>query len=301
MSDIVTRCPECQIAFRAEPSQLSAAGGLVRCGTCLVVFNAQEYIEQPDSEALNVEYLPYVLDKFEDLGGATGQLEEELNNVLDGRLDQAIDHEIMDAKLASSAENHSKFADMLDQLLEDSITDQVDISNPFALDEALTQPEPESTKSKLPAVAALLLALSLLAAALVYVNSARLSLNPQYRSALEVLCQHTQCAIAEYRDLSEIEVTQFTMLSDPQLPGSIDMQLLMVNRAAYSQRLPGLKILFTDLEQLPVAQRIIPAAEYQLYLPTPGKLMSPGQGSKIEMRLADPGPAATNYAIELLD
>jgi hypothetical protein len=166
---------------------------------------------------------------------------------------------------------------------------------------ALIQPEPESTKSRLPAVAALLLALLLLAAALVYVNSARLSLNPQYRSALEALCQHTQCAIAEYRDLSEIEVTQLTMLSDSQLPGSINMQLLMVNRAAYSQRLPGLKILFTDLEQLPVAQRIIPAAEYQLYLPTPGKLMSPGQESKIEMLLADPGPAATNYAIELLD
>jgi hypothetical protein len=43
----------------------------------------------------------------------------------------------MDAELASSAENHSKFADMLDQILEDSVTDQVDISNPFALDEGV--------------------------------------------------------------------------------------------------------------------------------------------------------------------
>jgi hypothetical protein len=79
------------------------------------------------------------------------------------------------------------------------------------------------------------------------------------------------------------------------------MQLTMINRAAFSQRLPGLKILFTDLEQLPVAQLIIPAAEYQLYLPTQDKLMRPGQRSKIEMKLADPGPAATNYAIVLLD
>jgi predicted Zn finger-like uncharacterized protein len=301
MSDIVTRCPECQIAFRAEPSQLSAAGGLVRCGTCLAVFNAEKYIEQPDSESLNVEYLPYVLDKFDDLGGATDQLEEELNNVLNERLDQEIDHEIMDAELVSSAENHGKFADILDQILEDSVTDQTDIPNPFAIDEVLTDPAPVSTRSRLPTVAALLVALSLLAAAFVYVNSARLSLNPQYRSALQTLCQYAQCAIAEYRDLSEIEVTQFTVLSDPQLLGSIRMQLLIVNRAAFSQRLPGLKILFTDLEQLPVAQQIIPAAEYQLHLQTQGKLMKPGQRSKIEMQLADPGATAINYAIELLD
>jgi predicted Zn finger-like uncharacterized protein len=301
MSDIVTRCPECQIAFRAEPSQLSAAGGLVRCGTCLAVFNAQEYIEQPDSETLNVGYLPYVLDKLDDLGGATDQLEEELNNVLEGRLDQEIDHEIMDAEQVSRAENTSKFADMLDQILEDSAADQTDIFNPFAVDEALTEPAPASSRSRLPAVAALLLALSLLAAAFVYVNSARLSLNPQYRSALQALCQYAQCAIAEYRDLSEIEVAQFIMLSDPQLSGSISMQLLIVNRAAFSQRLPGLKILFTDLEQLPVAQQIISAAEYQLYMETQGKLMKPGQRSKIEMQLADPGSAAINYAIELLD
>jgi predicted Zn finger-like uncharacterized protein len=301
MSDIVTRCPECQIAFRAEPSQLSAAGGLVRCGTCLAVFNAEKYIEQPDSESLNVEYLPYVLDKFDDLGGATDQLEEELNNVLNERLDQEIDHEIMDAELVSSAENHGKFADILDQILEDSVTDQTDIPNPFTIDEVLTDPAPVSTRSRLPTVAALLVALSLLAGAFVYVNSARLSLNPQYRSALQTLCQYAQCAIAEYRDLSEIEVTQFTVLSDPQLLGSIRMQLLIVNRAAFSQRLPGLKILFTDLEQLPVAQQIIPAAEYQLHLQTQGKLMKPGQRSKIEMQLADPGATAINYAIELLD
>lgn len=301
MSDIVTRCPECNIAFRAEPSQLSAAAGLVRCGTCLAVFNAVEHIEQPGSDTINVDYLPYVLDKFEDLGEATDQLEEQLNSVLDGRLEQEIDHEIMDTELVSSAENHGKFGDMLGQILEDSVSDQADLPNPFTLDEALTQPEVESTRSRLPAFAALLLALSVLAAALVYVNSARLSLNPQYRSSLEILCQHAGCAMAEYRNLTEIEVTQLTMLSHPQLTGSISMQLLVTNRSAHSQRFPKLKIVFTDLEQQPVAQRIIPAAEYQLKQPAQNRLMKPGQQTRIDMQLVDPGPAAINYSIKLLD
>ena len=35
-----TRCPECQTTFRVTDSQLAAAAGMVRCGTCMHVFNA---------------------------------------------------------------------------------------------------------------------------------------------------------------------------------------------------------------------------------------------------------------------
>ncbi len=43
MQDIVTRCPECRIAFRATQIQLQAANGLVRCGACLHVFNGRDH------------------------------------------------------------------------------------------------------------------------------------------------------------------------------------------------------------------------------------------------------------------
>lgn len=36
----ITRCPRCGTAFRASKSQLTAANGLVRCGSCLSVFRA---------------------------------------------------------------------------------------------------------------------------------------------------------------------------------------------------------------------------------------------------------------------
>jgi len=41
-SHTVTRCPKCGTAFRVTPSQLSAAKGAVRCGSCLTVFKALE-------------------------------------------------------------------------------------------------------------------------------------------------------------------------------------------------------------------------------------------------------------------
>ena len=38
----ITRCPQCQTYFRLFPEQLEAADGMVRCGTCLAIFNAHE-------------------------------------------------------------------------------------------------------------------------------------------------------------------------------------------------------------------------------------------------------------------
>jgi predicted Zn finger-like uncharacterized protein len=41
---IITRCPKCGTAFRVTPTQLQSAKGAVRCGSCLHVFKAQDYI-----------------------------------------------------------------------------------------------------------------------------------------------------------------------------------------------------------------------------------------------------------------
>ncbi len=40
----ITRCPKCGTAFRVTPSQLQSAKGAVRCGSCLNVFKAQQYL-----------------------------------------------------------------------------------------------------------------------------------------------------------------------------------------------------------------------------------------------------------------
>ncbi|MHC8409349.1 DUF3426 domain-containing protein [Pseudomonas sp. Hz4] len=43
----VTQCPHCQTSFRVSHTQLSVARGVVRCGSCLQVFNAaQQLLEQ---------------------------------------------------------------------------------------------------------------------------------------------------------------------------------------------------------------------------------------------------------------
>ncbi len=52
MSDQVTRCPNCLVAFKVSPAQLQAANGLARCGACLTIFDArQQLTELPETLA----------------------------------------------------------------------------------------------------------------------------------------------------------------------------------------------------------------------------------------------------------
>ncbi len=47
----VTRCPKCETSFRVTDAHLKSAKGAVRCGSCLHIFNARDYIIQKEKES----------------------------------------------------------------------------------------------------------------------------------------------------------------------------------------------------------------------------------------------------------
>lgn len=51
MADMITRCPNCATAFRISDAVLLSAKGMVRCGSCLTVFNAKQFLETPPKKA----------------------------------------------------------------------------------------------------------------------------------------------------------------------------------------------------------------------------------------------------------
>ncbi len=56
---LVTRCPACGTAFRAQPAQLAAQSGTVRCGKCGELFNGvAALISQSEEERLALEPSP---------------------------------------------------------------------------------------------------------------------------------------------------------------------------------------------------------------------------------------------------
>lgn len=59
MPDMITRCPKCATAFRISDNLLKSAKGMVRCGSCLQVFNASAHLEaRPASPTPNAPPTP---------------------------------------------------------------------------------------------------------------------------------------------------------------------------------------------------------------------------------------------------
>lgn len=54
----VTQCPHCQTSFRVSHAQLSVARGMVRCGSCLQVFNAAKQLLEQRIGAVNAHAEP---------------------------------------------------------------------------------------------------------------------------------------------------------------------------------------------------------------------------------------------------
>jgi predicted Zn finger-like uncharacterized protein len=55
---LVTRCPSCATAFRAQREQLAARAGRVRCGRCGAVFDAIRALVEEGTEPLRLEPSP---------------------------------------------------------------------------------------------------------------------------------------------------------------------------------------------------------------------------------------------------
>ena len=52
MTEMITRCPKCATAFRISEVHLKSAKGVVRCGSCLNIFDARAHIESPKSKPI---------------------------------------------------------------------------------------------------------------------------------------------------------------------------------------------------------------------------------------------------------
>jgi len=50
MSDAITRCPKCHTSFKVTQDILNSARGSVRCGSCLMIFNAKENLISGNEE-----------------------------------------------------------------------------------------------------------------------------------------------------------------------------------------------------------------------------------------------------------
>jgi len=124
MPDIITSCPECHAQYKLTPEQLAVAGGKVRCGACMTVFQASPAPVRAAPPTAAAEKPPTTMSKpqrssfvNEDDDKLLGGFDDEL---IDDGLDDFDDGLDEQAPYKKPEESKMEFSPEFDQVLRDN-------------------------------------------------------------------------------------------------------------------------------------------------------------------------------------
>jgi predicted Zn finger-like uncharacterized protein len=118
------------------------------------------------------------------------------------------------------------------------------------------------------------------------------------RHTLNLICSVAGCQVPIRRDLERIAITGRNLSTHPEKPDALQLQLSLVNTAAYEQPFPQLTLsLFNDEGRL-IARRTFTTDQYlpQDYIRRP--VMPKGQPVLIQIDLVDPGNEVTGFSFD---
>ena len=146
--------------------------------------------------------------------------------------------------------------------------------------------------------AGILAGLVLLAAQVLWYQFDDWATEPAWRGTYEVLCRGLGCELPAQRDPSKLGTRHLAVRSDPDQPGMLLVDAVIVNQAEFSQPFPLLELRFTTVAGLPVAGRRFRPDEY-LSGDARGMALIPAKTPvQIQLRLDDPGSDAVNYTLQ---
>lgn len=119
--------------------------------------------------------------------------------------------------------------------------------------------------------------------------------DPLWRAVYAPLCAVLGCQLPQQRDTSLLKTRNLAVRSDPQQPGVLLVNTVLVNEAEFAQPFPTLELRFTTLRGLLVAGRRFEPEEYLAGDAEGLELIPPRTPVQIELSIDDPGPDAVNY------
>ncbi len=298
MSTLITRCPLCQTAFRVTAAQLAAAAGLVRCGACSHVFDAQRQLvaaepalnlppglvtPSPTAFGLDESYIRDLLREGPETDASASALADAGTVAMDAD-EAAPDAGATGETIGASAGEAATDADaQLSGSPPAFAPPPIEIGTP-----AQAAPAPRRTGWILGCIAAALVLLAQLA----WHERDRLVRDPDWRPRLDTACALLGCTPARPRDTALIRSDGLVIRPAPGREGVLLVDALLSNLAAYPQAWPQLEIVFSDMQGRALAGRVFTPAEY---LPAkPRGDMPVRQAVAVHLEISDPGANATN-------
>ncbi|MEE9254843.1 MAG: DUF3426 domain-containing protein [Pseudomonadales bacterium] len=320
----VTECPACSTRFRVGESQLEAAGGQVRCGACLNVFQARDHwvTETYDDDVVDMSNAP----KLE------GALSEEFL-ALEERERAAREKRFEDSGDEKDEKDEIEEEEKLDQeelALRERTTAEYRRTSVLGIENAEIERKDETVQAragetgeetlgdaKIPDLASFgfntgaeptpgsrrtwmyvgagsaLLVLFIIQ--VLYSQAAGLSPDSRMRPFYQQFCGVFGCTPAEVREPERIRSRQVVVQSHQQAKNAIVVDAVIYNDAPYPQAFPWIELQFSDMNGRPVASRRFSPGEY-LAGDLDGETEMPSKTPiRVSLSLVDPGRDAVNY------
>lgn len=316
-TDIITRCPQCAIAFKATAQVLKIADGNVRCGSCLSVFNAASHaVDRPATLENSVQQddeswaLDLIADEEENDFDIDLDADDEKeapesdallldiinNDLLDNRTAPSVHDDIhidLEAELGLEFEtdSHTELDPHLDLSHLDDTTDY--------LDSITLQNDDMRTPKRWPWMIGTLCLTVVLIAQIAWLRFDTLSQRDPYRHYYSKICEQLHCTLPIRLDLTQIRTSHLVIRSHPDDSNALIADAIIVNNADFEQSFPALQLEFRNINNELIARRDFQPREYLKGELINATIMPSKQAVQLALAIVDPGENAINYRINI--
>lgn len=124
--------------------------------------------------------------------------------------------------------------------------------------------------------------------------------NAQLRPLLENVCLVAGCRLPARVDISQIRSSNLLVRPHPEFPNTLDINLIVYNRADFDQPFPVIRMAFSDSRGRIIATRDFRPTEY-LAGELAGRSLMPSQTPiHIALSMVAPGQQATSYQLDFV-
>jgi predicted Zn finger-like uncharacterized protein len=122
--------------------------------------------------------------------------------------------------------------------------------------------------------------------------------NPDIRPVYEWICPRLNCQLPVMRSLDEIRSKNLVVRANPDVPGELMVDALIVNQARFAQPFPVIELRFSSMDGRPIAARRFKPEEYLAGELKGATMFAPMTPVHIALSIEDPGTDAVSYYIQ---
>ena len=314
----VTTCPNCQSQFAVTDVQLSQYSGKVRCGHCLHVFDATQYIVS-DNKVAHVA--DKAVSKSRKKANASKVASENKKTAAKSNFDAAEKPENI-IKSAEEIIEQTKGTEFEADEDEDFAIETIDYgaightyesldeplpskSTPQAIDTPsnIAYSLPKKRAAKKPATAwriwalILLLITAVLGQTIYFMRDEIAIYYPNSKPYLEQACAQIGCSVKLPQKIDFIVIDDSEMQEDTERKGLIRLTSTLINQAGFAQAYPNLELTLTDADDKPKLRRTFKPAEYLTANTDVESGLPAGAEIKINLAISAEGETLTGYRL----